>query len=105
MLFPEKHFQKLPKFPASRRDLSFLISEDIAWQDVEKEIKSLEIPLEKIEVFDIYRGKNIPQDKISISFTLIFRHPERTLESEEVEEYVKEVMELMEKKFKAILRK
>ena len=104
-LFPKRYFQKLPKFPSSRRDLSFLIPQDISWQEIEKEIKSLKIPLEKIEVFDIYRGKNIPKDKISISFTLIFRDPERTLESEEVDGYVKEIVEVMENKFKAVMRK
>ena len=104
-LFPEKLFKQLPKFPSIQRDLSFLVPEEIIWNEIESLLISQKIPIEKIEVFDIYKGKNIPDGKISISFSLIFREKDRTLKNEEVDEWVKNIIDIIEKKFNAKLRK
>lgn len=100
----DKKFKQLPKFPASKKDFSFLFSEDINWKEIENTIKKLNLPIEKIEVFDIYKGKNIPHGKISISFSITFRSPEKTLENDEIDRFEKNIIETIECKFNAILR-
>jgi len=100
----EKRFKQLPKYPSSKRDFSFLFSEDINWKDVEREIIKLNLPIEKIEVFDLYKGKNIPTDKISISFSVVFRSAEKTLENDEIDNFEKTIIDKIEKKFNAKLR-
>lgn len=100
----EKIFEPLPKFPYSKRDFSFIFPKDINWEKVEKEIKSLKFPIQKIEVFDIYKGKNIPENKISVSFSIFFRSADKTLENEEIEDYSKKIIKLIEEKFNGKLR-
>jgi len=100
----EKKFKQLPKFPFSQRDFSFIISENVNWKEIESEIKKLNLPIEKIELFDVYSGKNIPEGKISISFSIIFRLHEKTLENYEVDNFEKSIIDKIEKKFNAQLR-
>lgn len=100
----EKKFRQLPKFPASQRDFSFLFPEDINWREVEKEINSLNLPIEKIEVFDIYKGERIPEGKISVSFSIIFRSFQKTLENEEIDNFSKLIINRIENKFSGRLR-
>ncbi|MGC8977538.1 MAG: hypothetical protein ACP5OB_07980, partial [Candidatus Ratteibacteria bacterium] len=100
----EKKFKQLPKYPSSKRDFSFLFSFDINWQDIEKGILKLDLPIEKIEVFDIYKSKNLPENKISVSFSVIFRSPLRTLENTEINEFSEKIVNFIEKEFKGKMR-
>ena len=60
--------------------------------------------LTNIEVFDIYKGKNIDPDKISIAFSLTFEDYKRTLTDEEVTLVFDKIIQDVIKKYKAILR-
>ncbi|MCM8805086.1 MAG: phenylalanine--tRNA ligase subunit beta [Candidatus Omnitrophica bacterium] len=100
----EKKFKQLPKFPSSKRDFSFLLPADIDWKEIETKILGLGLPIEKIEVFDMYKGRNLPEDRISVSFSVIFRSSERTLEKEEIEDFSKKIINLVEKEFEGKLR-
>jgi len=100
----EKKFEQLPKFPSAKRDFSFLLDRDINWKEVENIIKDLGFPIEKIEVFDIYKGEKIPENQISVSFSVVFRSPEKTLQNEEIDYFSKQIIETIEKKFNGKLR-
>ena len=100
----EKKFKQLPKFPSSKRDFSFLLDKDINWKEIEKEMKNLNLPIENIEVFDIYKDKNIPENQISISFSVIFRSSEKTFQNEEIDDFSKRIIDTIEKKFYGKLR-
>jgi phenylalanyl-tRNA synthetase beta chain len=41
--------------------------------------------VENVELFDYYKGKNIPQDRKSLAVRITYRSPERTLTDDEVE--------------------
>ena len=43
-----------------------------------------EFELESVSVFDLYEGKELPQGKKSLAFSLVFRSRERTLTDDEV---------------------
>lgn len=77
-------FSELPKYPSSTRDFSFILPEEVTWQEIENVISALNLPIEKTEFFDFYTGTTIPEDSISISFSVVFRSPDKTLENEEV---------------------
>jgi phenylalanyl-tRNA synthetase beta chain len=77
--------RKPPKFPSTFRDLSFLVDKGLPFLEVLNYIKSLDWPyLERIELFDLYEGPNIPEDKKSMTLRFWYRSPERTLQDEEV---------------------
>ncbi len=80
-------FQPLPRFPAVDRDLAVSVDEAVTWAEIEG--VALSVPCgfrEGLAFFDLYRGKQIGQGKKSVAFSIRFRHPERTLTGEEVEE-------------------
>ncbi|HPP40146.1 MAG TPA: hypothetical protein PK498_07625, partial [Candidatus Kapabacteria bacterium] len=54
---------------------------------------------------DVYAGKNIPEGKKSLAFSLIFSSSERTLTDEEVDSTINQIIKAVESKFNAQLRK
>ncbi len=108
-LFPfwtgKKRFYPLPKFPSVQRDLAIVLKEDISAQKVKEEILREGIYLENVEFFDVYQGQPIPFGYKSLAFRLTFRHPERTLRDEEVNEIQDTLLNGLEKKWGVYLRK
>ncbi len=81
----EKRFKPLAKFPSMSFDVSVLVDKKSKVADLEKAIRSADSEklIESIALFDIYEGKNIPEDKKSLSYSIEIRHPERTLTEKE----------------------
>jgi len=87
-----KQVVPLTKYPAAKRDLSILIQKNVAIADILKLINSAqEGVLEEVEVFDIYAGKNLPEDKKSVALHLLFRHKDRTLSAEEINQAMEKI--------------
>ena len=83
----EVTYSRLPAYPASVRDLAVVVDESVTWAQIEDCIRKLGLPnLERLEFFDIFHGKQIPNGKKSIAFSLTFRASDRTLKREEAEE-------------------
>ena len=61
--------------------------------------------LKSIDVFDVYQGKNIADNKRSIGFSLVFSSNERTLTDSEVEEDINKIVKAIESYYGAELRK
>ncbi len=82
---PTKSFKPLPQFPAIRRDVAMLVPEatthDAVWQIV-KQTKPAN--LEAVELFDVFRGKNVPTGQKSVAYAFTYRNAERTLTDAEV---------------------
>jgi phenylalanyl-tRNA synthetase beta chain len=79
--------ESLPRFPSIVRDLSVLVDAALPAAAVRGTIRSSAPPtlVHAIE-FDRYRGKGIPEGRVSLSWRLTFRSPERTLTDAEVDE-------------------
>ena len=94
-----------PKFPANTRDLSFITEEDTQVPDMMNVISRVGGPvLEKVILFDYYKGKNLPVAKKSLGFRLHFRAPDRTLTDKEVDIFVKRITDEIVNTFNASLR-
>ena len=94
-----------PKFPANTRDLSFITQEDTQVPDMINVLSRVGGPvLEKVVLFDFYKGKNLPVGKKSLGFRLHFRAPDRTLTDKEVDIFVKRITEEIMNTFNASLR-
>jgi phenylalanyl-tRNA synthetase beta chain len=95
----------LPPFPAVVRDLSLVLARRLLWAELaETVIGSAGPTLEAVQYLDTFRGGTIPEDQQSVHFSMIFRHPERTLTGEEVEGAVRSVVQGCEARFHAKLR-
>jgi len=104
-IFPaEISFEELPKYPSSIRDFSFIFPENVAWEDIRNLILSLDLPIEKIDFFDFYKDVNIPKGSISISFSIVFRYPSKTLDNEEVTVFSHKIISAIGMNLKGYLR-
>ena len=84
-------FKPLPRYPASKRDLSLLAPEDVPEASIREEILSEEL-VESAFLYDLYRGEGVPEGHRSLTYEIVFRHPDRTLSSEEVEGAVERIL-------------
>jgi phenylalanyl-tRNA synthetase beta chain len=79
-------YRPVPQFPATRRDLAIVVSEEVLWRDVSDCIAgAAPESLESVEFFDVYRGDPVPEGHKSIAFTLTFRRPDATMTAEEAD--------------------
>ncbi|MEE2908496.1 MAG: phenylalanine--tRNA ligase subunit beta [Planctomycetota bacterium] len=102
---PDIEVRALPAFPSIERDLSAIVSEETRWQDVRQAILSLDLPaLESVEFVTVYRGKGIDPEHKSMTLRLRFRAEDRTLRSEEVDDQVPKVLEILKSRFHAEIR-
>jgi phenylalanyl-tRNA synthetase beta chain len=80
-----KSFKPLPQFPASRRDVAMLVPEATTHDAVLQAIKQAKpANLESVELFDIFRGKNVPAGQKSLAYAFTYRSQEKTLADAEV---------------------
>ncbi|MCB2201387.1 phenylalanine--tRNA ligase subunit beta [bacterium] len=98
-------FTPLPTFPAAPRDIAMIVDNATQVGEIINEIRLVAGDLaESVDLFDLYTGKQIPKGKKSIAIAIIYRSPERSLSSEEVEARQQDVVSMLEKKFKAEIR-
>lgn len=94
----ERHYTPLPKFPAVERDIAVICDESIPVMNLEKAIKdSGGKTVEKIKLFDIYRGRQIAQGKKSVAFSVILRAQDRTLTDKEADAVMAKMLKSLEK--------
>ena len=78
-------YKESSKYPSIVKDVAFIVDKDISCEDIEKIIrKAGGRLLDNIEVFDLYVGDKIDDNKKSIAYSLTFKDDTRTLEEEEV---------------------
>jgi phenylalanyl-tRNA synthetase beta chain len=76
----------LPKFPAVERDFAMLCDADLPVGTLEKAIiKGAGRLLERIELFDVYSGSQIPEGKKSVAYSVWLRSADSTLTDKEIE--------------------
>ncbi len=90
-------YNPLPKFPAVERDFAMLCDSDIPVGNLEKAIsQGAGRLLEKIELFDIYQGAQIPEGKKSVAFSVYLRSADSTLTDKEIEVISNKIIKKLE---------
>ena len=93
----EVTYHPLPKFPASSRDLAVLCDDLLPVRTLEKTIREAAGSLlEKLELFDVYKGQQIPQGKKSVALSLTLRAADRTLTDQEADSLMEKVVKALE---------
>jgi phenylalanyl-tRNA synthetase beta chain len=81
-----QRFVPLPTQPAAEFDLALLVPDAVPAGDVERCLRTTGGDLlERVVLFDEFRGKGVPEGARSLAWRLTFRHPERTLREKELE--------------------
>jgi phenylalanyl-tRNA synthetase beta chain len=82
---PAKSFKPLPAYPSIRRDIAMLLPEATLHEAVLNVVRQTKPQnLEKAELFDIFRGKNVPEGQKSMAYAFTYRNSDRTLTDAEV---------------------
>ncbi|HOP98519.1 MAG TPA: phenylalanine--tRNA ligase subunit beta [Verrucomicrobiota bacterium] len=102
---PAKSFKPLPAFPSSRRDVAMVVPEAVTHEAVLQTVrKAKPANLESVELFDVFRGKNIPAGQKSMAYAFTYRSAERTLTDAEVNAAHDKLVEALKTSLQAVIR-
>jgi phenylalanyl-tRNA synthetase beta chain len=95
----------VPRYPATSRDVALVVPDDIPAAQVLDTLRAeAGVLLESIELFDVYRGGNIPEGSRSLAYSLVYRAQDRTLKDSEVDELHENVRKAVITKLGAVVR-
>lgn len=101
----EKFYKPLPKYPSTSRDIALLVAEEMQVGTLENIIlENGGSLLEKIQLFDVYRGKQIGEGQKSVAFALTYRAADKTLTDEDVALVHNKVLTGLKEQAQATLR-
>jgi phenylalanyl-tRNA synthetase beta chain len=94
----------LPRYPSVTRDVTLLVSREVNFADLVRFVDSAQVAnYAGVTLVGVYEGKNIPEDKRSITLRMEYRSAEGTLRDDEVEERHRELIDSLLNKFSAKL--
>jgi phenylalanyl-tRNA synthetase beta chain len=100
-----KSFKPLPQFPSIRRDIAMLVPEATTHDAVLGAVKQAKaVNLEGVELFDVFRGKNIPAGQKSMAYAFTYRSAEKTLTDAEVNAAHEKIVEQFKRALDASVR-
>lgn len=100
-----KKYVPLPKFPAVTRDIAVIVNDEVLVEEIDSTIKKQGgAILESATLFDVYKGKQIPEGKKSIAYAITYRHKDKTLTDNEVNKVHDKIVRSLEHKLGAELR-
>lgn len=99
-------FNPIPKFPAVQRDLALIVSNQLAYEEVEKAVKKMSLKcLQGIKLFDIFESEKLGAGKKSMAVNFTFLDEEKTLTDQEIDGWMNKIMSTLEKDLQAEIRK
>ncbi|HEY5915442.1 MAG TPA: phenylalanine--tRNA ligase subunit beta, partial [Verrucomicrobiae bacterium] len=100
-----KSFRPLPAFPSIRRDVAMIVPEATSHESVLQAVRQAKpVNLEAVELFDVFRGKNVPAGQKSMAYAFTYRSPERTLTDAEANAAHEKVVAQLKQKLQAVIR-
>ena len=102
---PAKSFKALPQFPSSRRDVAMLVPEATTHEAVLQTVKQAKAAnLEHVELFDVFRGKGIPDGQKSLAYAFTYRAADKTLTDADVNSAHEKILNALKTQLQAELR-
>ncbi len=98
-----KEYQPITRFPSITRDIALVMDEQVNYRTVENIVQSFPL-VTKVTLFDLYRGKQIPDGKKSFAIRIIYQSPKHTLTDVEVDQTQKEMLAGLHQELGATLR-
>ena len=98
-------FTEIAKYPQVKRDLALLIDNQVTFEDIYLTAMQTDKQLiKKIDLFDVYQGDKLPENKKSYAVSLILQDEEKTLTDERIDKAMKTIIEELNQKLGATLR-
>ncbi len=101
----EVHFTEVPKYPSVSRDLALLLDKSVDFAQVEQVARQTEKKLlKKVELFDVYEGKNLPEGKKSYAVNFILQDAEKTMNDKAIDAIMNKLITNLKKQLNCELR-
>lgn len=98
-------FKEISKFPAVSRDLALLVDQTVEFAQIEKIAYACEKKLlKRVELFDVYEGKNLEPGKKSYAVNFVLQDDTKTMNDKQTEAVMKKIIVSLEKQLGAKLR-
>ena len=96
---------ELSKFPPIRRDVAVIVDEKISVGEMIQSMQGANVAfVTHIDLFDVYRGKGIPEHHKSLAFFVLMQDSQKSLTDAEADKVMAQLLEIVQKKFSAELR-
>ena len=97
-------YQPISDFPTVTRDLSLVVDEAMTCGTLADEIRSACKQVGSVELFDVYRGKQVGEGKKSMSFNISFVPGNQALEPKDVDRFIHKILGQLEHKLHVTIR-
>lgn len=98
-------FKEISKYPAVSRDLALLLDKSVEFASIEQIAYNAERKLlKKVELFDVYEGKNLPEGKKSYAVNFILQDEQKTLNDKAIDAVMQKIIQNLKKQLNAELR-
>ena len=98
-------YLEVSKFPPVIRDLAIVVDQNMPLQTLLDGLKGqLTALIKDVQLFDVYVGKGVPENKKSLAFRIVMQDTQRTLQDSEVDAAAQHLMACLEQAFGAELR-
>jgi len=98
-------FKEISKFPSVSRDLALLLDNNVEFEQIEHIAYQTEKKLlKKVELFDVYEGKNLPSGKKSYAVNFILQDEQKTLNDKQIDAIMNKLITNLKKQLNAELR-
>ena len=101
----EVKYTDIPRQPAVSRDLALLVDKAVEFAQIEQIARQTEKKLlKRVELFDVYEGKSLPQGKKSYAVNFILQDEERTMNDKQIDAVMQKLIAQLKKQLNAELR-
>lgn len=102
---PARSFKPLPAFPSTSRDVAMIVPEATSHEAVLAAVRQAKpANLESVDLFDVFRGRHVPEGQKSVAYSFTYRGADRTLKDEEVNAAHQRVVDAFKNSLKAAVR-
>jgi len=101
---PPFRFKEIIKYPPVIRDLAFVIPKEVLYNDLREELINFHPLIKSVELFDVYQGNKLSEDKKSLAFHIHYQSEEKTLITQDIDQIQNDLINHLVEKFEAQLR-
>jgi phenylalanyl-tRNA synthetase beta chain len=99
----QQSYRPVPRFPSVPRDIALVLDSSVQHEKILDVIGHFPL-VTQVRLFDVYSGKQVPEGKKSLAYSLVFMAPDHTLTDDEVNVVMEKILARLNTEFGATLR-